>query len=218
MASDLADVRLPAYHFESLVGEDEALRIVPLLAERWENVDDCTWLFHPRNGVKFHDGSDFTECDFLYTACRQTVPGLAPGPTGRLSRLLARDRPRARMVLNVGTAMNSGKTTSAIYANNPAKFRVVELSDGILQRETAMLLQNPWVRSRIHRLVFSAADVFGALGGIQVLRDRFGLAPDAISGRCSSSPLLVRELRDQSDIPVFNNARPDLGQLGEILL
>ncbi|MDE0406783.1 MAG: hypothetical protein OXN81_02900 [Alphaproteobacteria bacterium] len=200
-------------------------------------------------------------------------------------RPLRRDRQRAKMILNVGTAMNSGKTTSAIaccralagmgyavraskvtgtaslkdilhmqdagaesvsdftslgfpstylleehelfglfenldakYANNPAKFWVVELSDGILQRETAMLLQNVWLRSRIHRLVFSAADVFGALGGIQVLRDRFGLVPDAISGRCSSSPLLIRELRDQSDIPVFDNVRLDLRQLGEILL
>lgn len=206
-------------------------------------------------------------------------------PVAMPKRPLRRVRRRARMVLNVGTAMNSGKTTSAIaccaaltglghgvraskvtgtaslkdifhmqdagaeivsdftslgfpstyllgeeelvgifenldakYANNPAKFWVVELSDGILQRETAMLLRNDWLRSRIHRLVFSAGDALGALGGIQVLRDRFGLVPDAISGRCSSSPLSIQELREQSDIPVFDNMRHDLRQLGEILL
>ena len=61
--------------FESLVGEDEALRIVALLAESWENVDESTWMLHLRKGVKFHDGSDFTARDFLYTACRiPTVP------------------------------------------------------------------------------------------------------------------------------------------------
>ena len=65
--------------FESIVGEDEALRIVPLLAESWENVDESTWLFHLRKGVKFHDGSDFTARDFLYTACR--IPNVPNSPS-----------------------------------------------------------------------------------------------------------------------------------------
>ena len=65
--------------FESIVGEDEALRIVPLLAESWENVDESTWLFHLRKGAKFHDGSDFTARDFLYTACR--IPNVPNSPS-----------------------------------------------------------------------------------------------------------------------------------------
>src|SRR5690606_20885374 len=95
---------------------------------------------------------------------------------------------------------------------------VAEISDGILQRETAMLLRSDAVRSRIHRLVFSASDALGAIGGLTVLRDQFGLVPDAISGRLTGSPLMVRELRANTDIPIFDNRAEDVGPLRQILL
>jgi hypothetical protein len=104
------------------------------------------------------------------------------------------------------------------YANNPKNFWVVELADGILQRETALLLKSPDVRSRIHRLIFAAHDTFGAIGGLHTLKHEFGLIPDAISGVCSSSPLVLRELADFTDIPVFNNIDWDLKQLSELLI
>lgn len=104
------------------------------------------------------------------------------------------------------------------YANNANKYWVVEVADGILQRETTMLLKSDWVRSRIHRLIFSAGDALGAIGGVRILRDEFGLEPHAISGRCSSSPLAIQELQTSTRLPVFNNMKPDLQQLSEILL
>lgn len=110
------------------------------------------------------------------------------------------------------------KNLDAKYAPSPSKFWVVEFADGILQRETAMLLRNEYVRSRIHRLIFSANDAFGAIGGIRILKEEFGLVPDAISGRCTSSPLMIRELRERTDIPVFNNVIRSLDELSEILL
>jgi len=106
----------------------------------------------------------------------------------------------------------------AKFAANSQKFWVVELADGVFQRETALLLKNEYVRSRIHRLVFSASDAFGAIGGLRVLKEEFGLVPDAISGRCTSSPLMIRELRQRTNINVYNNVLRDLKQLGEILL
>lgn len=104
------------------------------------------------------------------------------------------------------------------YANNPSNFWVVEFADGIIQRETAMLLHAPEVRARIDKLIFCAGDAFGAIGGLQVLKERFGLVPDALSGVCSSSPLHVRELSAFTDIPVFNSLTVDNKQLGQILL
>lgn len=104
------------------------------------------------------------------------------------------------------------------YANNSKNFWVVEFADGIIQRETAMLLSCPEVRSRIHRLIFCASDAFGAIGGLRLLRERFDLAPNGISGICSSSPLLVRELSEFTDIPVFNSAEADVEMLSKILL
>lgn len=91
------------------------------------------------------------------------------------------------------------------YANNKENYWVVEFADGINQRETAMLLNHPDVRERIHKLIFCAADSFGAIGGLEVLRSKFGLVPDAISGVCSSSPLHIKELSEYTDIPVFNS-------------
>ena len=104
------------------------------------------------------------------------------------------------------------------YANKSKNYWIVEFADGINQRETAMLLASETVTSRIHRLVLCANDAFGTIGGLRVLRERFGLVPDALSGVCSSSPLHVRELSVFTTIPIFNSARPDLNQLAEILI
>lgn len=102
------------------------------------------------------------------------------------------------------------------YANNPKNFWVVEFADGIIQRETSILLNSPQVRTRIHKLVFCANDAFGAIGGLNIL-ENFGLKPDALSGVCSSSPLYIRELTAFTDIPVFNSAEPNTNGLAEIL-
>lgn len=104
------------------------------------------------------------------------------------------------------------------YANNPKNFWVVEFADGINQRETALLLGAHEVRSRIHKLIFCANDAFGAIGGLNILKERFGLDPDAVSGVCSSSPLYVRELTEFTSVLVFNSLAVDRKHLSDILL
>jgi len=104
------------------------------------------------------------------------------------------------------------------YANNPANYWVVEIADGILQRETAMLLDCEEVKGRIHRLIFASHDALGAIAGVDILRERFGLRPDAISGLCSASPLAIRELSEYTDIPVVSNTHRDLNQWSRIVL
>ncbi|WP_230101759.1 ABC transporter substrate-binding protein [Microbacterium sp. Bi121] len=45
---------------EGLLNRDpETSELVPELATAWEQVDDTTWRFTLREGVKFHDGTDF---------------------------------------------------------------------------------------------------------------------------------------------------------------
>lgn len=45
--------------FENLVTFDLNMKVVPVLAESWENLDETTWKFKLRKGIKFHDGTQF---------------------------------------------------------------------------------------------------------------------------------------------------------------
>jgi hypothetical protein len=120
--------------------------------------------------------------------------------------------------LSEGELLSIFNSVDLKYANNPNNFWVVEFADGIIQRETSMLLSSPEVTSRIHKLIFCAADAFGVIGGLRVLKERFSLKPDAISGLCSSSPLFIRELSEFFNVPVFNSVDINKDLIGGILL
>lgn len=104
------------------------------------------------------------------------------------------------------------------YANNPSNYWVVEIADGILQRETRFLLSNPNITSRIHKLIFAAHDALGAISGVEILNSHFNLKPDAISGIISSSPLGIREMSRFVDFPVFDSMSWNLEELSSILI
>ncbi|WP_289041170.1 ABC transporter substrate-binding protein [uncultured Aliiroseovarius sp.] len=53
--------------FDTLVDVDEKLQLKPGLAVSWEPIDDTTWEFKMREGVKFHDGTDFTAEDVKFS-------------------------------------------------------------------------------------------------------------------------------------------------------
>lgn len=60
-----------AWHlFDALTHVDESTRLAPGLAESWRAVDPTTWEFKLRRGVKFHDGSDFTAEDAVFSIDR----------------------------------------------------------------------------------------------------------------------------------------------------
>jgi len=52
-----------ANFLEGLVRFDSQLRLAPALAERWENPDDRTYVFHLRRGLRFSDGRPLTAKD-----------------------------------------------------------------------------------------------------------------------------------------------------------
>src|SRR5438445_6985705 len=53
--------------FNGLVAINSDYSPIPDLAEKWDNPDDKTWVFHLRPGVKFHDGSNLTANDVKST-------------------------------------------------------------------------------------------------------------------------------------------------------
>lgn len=53
--------------FGRLVDFDSKQQLFGRLAESWKPISDTTWEFKLRKGVKFHDGSDFTVDDVIYS-------------------------------------------------------------------------------------------------------------------------------------------------------
>lgn len=80
---------------------------------------------------------------------------------------------------------------------------VIEIADGLLQRETAMLLHSASFLDTIDGVVFSAGDSMGALYGVQYL-EQLAIKPLLLGGLFTMSPLLVREVSEHTDIPVYN--------------
>lgn len=103
------------------------------------------------------------------------------------------------------------------YGNNNKNYLVVEFADGIFQRETAMLLQMPEVLNRIDKLVFCAPDSTAVYGGLNALKEKYGLVPDAISGLCSSAPLAIREIQQFTDIPILQSMEKSYRKIFELV-
>ena len=65
--------------FELLVSADADGKPFPRLAASWRAVDDSTWEFKLRPGVKFTNGADFTARDVIYSVCR--IPTVENSPS-----------------------------------------------------------------------------------------------------------------------------------------
>lgn len=67
------------HFFTPLVVRDEKLIPRPGLAESWSMIDDLTWEFRLRRGVKFHDGSEMTAEDVKFSIER--APNVPNSPS-----------------------------------------------------------------------------------------------------------------------------------------
>lgn len=89
-----------------------------------------------------------------------------------------------------------------LTATNP-DIIVLEVADGLLQRETARLFLIPEFTSWVDGVVFAANDSLGAQAGVAWLASR-QLPVVAITGVLTSSPLAVREAETATGLPVFD--------------
>ncbi|BDS10009.1 hypothetical protein [Aureispira anguillae] len=85
---------------------------------------------------------------------------------------------------------------------NP-EYTIVEIADGLLQRETSMLLQHKPFLATVDSVVFSGGDSMSALLGYNMLTE-WGVKPAAVGGLFTASPLLAREVEEVVDIPILN--------------
>jgi hypothetical protein len=87
-------------------------------------------------------------------------------------------------------------------ASKGAEIAVVELADGIYQKETCELLNSSdYIREVFDGIMFACGDAVSAVGGVQHLR-MLGYEPFAVSGLVSLSPLAVSEAEAAANIVV----------------
>jgi hypothetical protein len=87
-------------------------------------------------------------------------------------------------------------------AERGCEIAVMEIADGLFQRETGALIADPWLRDRQSGLIFACGDAVAAAGGVAELA-RHGLRPDALTGILSCSPMAVAEAEGATGVPVL---------------
>jgi hypothetical protein len=97
-----------------------------------------------------------------------------------------------------------------------ASWVIVEIADGLLQRETAALLQDPGFVASVDAWIFAAGDPLAAGGGVGVLRN-WAIEPLAISGLVSMSPLGMKETHAATQIPCLTAGELEAGSLNALL-
>ena len=149
--------------FESLVITDANLAIRPGLAASWRRPEDTTWEFTLRQGIKFHDGSEFTADDVLFSYARAANLPHSPAGYSRYTRRIVAvdkigpyhlriktDRPYPLLLQDLSSlrimSLNAaeGKTTGEIDAGQGAvgtgPYRLVAWQPGkpaVLERNTS---------------------------------------------------------------------------------
>lgn len=89
----------------------------------------------------------------------------------------------------------------ACHAVSP-DYIVVEIADGLLQRETALLLNDSQFMRTVHSVILSCSDSLGVLSGLQLL-EKINIRPFAVSGLLTASQLSVDEVQQHVAIPVL---------------
>ena len=109
--------------------------------------------------------------------------------------------------------MSSGWASGTSDQRSGAEIAVMEVADGLFQRETAQLIADPWFQNRISGLVFACGDAVAAAGGVSEL-SRIGLRPDILTGIVSCSPMASAEAQAATHIPVLR--KRDLSDPAEV--
>lgn len=67
VGTDAQSERVGGLIFDALVKKDAHFELQPWLATAWERPDPRTWIFHLRDGVRFHDGRPLEADDVAWT-------------------------------------------------------------------------------------------------------------------------------------------------------
>ncbi len=94
---------------------------------------------------------------------------------------------------------------------------VIEIADGLLQKETSALLQCAAFRKTVQHWLFATGDPMAAESGVRLLRS-WDISPLAISGLISMSPLGMREAFGATGVRCITAKELQQGTLNKSLL
>ncbi len=115
---DAQSERIDDLLFDSLVRRDEHFQLKPWLAERWEIPDPQTYVFHLRQGVKFHDGQPLTSRDVKWTLDSLLTGKIRSSKAAAYSKVASVEAPDAATVV--------------IHLKEPQASLLWNLSDGAI--------------------------------------------------------------------------------------
>ena len=102
-------------------------------------------------------------------------------------------------------------------ASHGADYVVIEIADGLLQRETSMLLQSVVFSATVDSWVFAGGDPMSAESGVRMMRN-WGIEPIAVSGVLTMSSLNIREVEAATGMGCVKSAELQAGWLNDHLV
>lgn len=93
---------------------------------------------------------------------------------------------------------------------------LLEIADGIFQRETKILLENDELRMAVDQVIFTAGDSLSAECGVRRLRE-LGWPVLATAGLLTQSPLAMREAEQATGLPCLSIERMMSGEVWQLI-
>src|SRR3989304_5639760 len=89
LSIDIYAVAVIQQVFDGLVQFDRDLNVIPAIARSWKiSPDGLTYTFYLREGVRFHNGTEVTANDFIYSITRIIEPKTKSPAASFLDRVL----------------------------------------------------------------------------------------------------------------------------------
>jgi len=164
--------------FDGLVARDASFHFTPALAERWEQPDPLTLVFHLRGGVHFHDGRSLTSRDVVWTIDSMRSAAVISPKAGAYAVIDAVEAPDERTVV--------------LHLKHPDNFLLTNLSTGAIgivpEGSGRDFWQHPvgtgpfrFVSQQIDQDVVVERNPLSWAATPKIDRVRFAVVPDAIT-------------------------------------